>query len=73
MQPGPLDGDRKESRTMEKWGISAVKLLNKMGLFNDYRPIHVNILAQAMIKTIFSKQQKLTVYKTKEIFELAKA
>lgn len=73
MQPGPLDGNRKENRPAEKWGISSLKLFNKLGLLLNYRPIHVNILSKAMIKTAFSKQQKITVYKPKQIFELAKA
>lgn len=69
LQPGQLDGNRKESRWTEKAGLSVMYALNKIGLLKKYRPIHANEVATAMINAA-TKTQSGT-YALNEVFELS--
>ena len=52
IKPSVLDGDRKEKRFGEKLSISIGNFLGKTGLLNAYRPVHVRLVAGAMINAI---------------------
>jgi uncharacterized protein YbjT (DUF2867 family) len=68
LRPGQLFGNRLQKRVTEKWAIKLMFLMNKMGLFQKYRPIHANKVAQAMINV--SLHQQSGIYSLESIFEL---
>lgn len=73
LRPSILDGDRKESRPGEKVGLAIMKLLRFIPGLRSYRPIHVRIVAHAMLKASLSNRpEKLRIVTLGEIFELAK-
>ena len=49
LQPGQLDGNRKENRMAEKMGLKVMYALNKIGLLQNYKPIKGYEVAEAMI------------------------
>jgi NAD dependent epimerase/dehydratase family. len=69
LQPGQLDGDRKENRTAERISLSIMYAFNKIGLFRKYRPIQASLVAKAMINA--SNKKISGVYKLDEVFLLA--
>jgi len=69
IRPGQLDGDRMKKRTTEKIALSVMYALNKIGLFNGYKPIQGWEVAKAMINAANKKQSG--IYSLKEVFELA--
>jgi uncharacterized protein YbjT (DUF2867 family) len=69
IRPGQLDGDRMEKRATEKMALSVMYALNKIGLFNGYKPIQGWEVAKAMINAANKKQS--AIYTLKEVFELA--
>jgi len=70
LRPGPLDGDRDENRVGEKIGLTVMYGLNKLGLFQKYRPIKANLVAKAMIHA--EQKNKSAIYTFDEIHKLAK-
>lgn len=70
IQPGPLDGDRKEYRKMERLSLKVIKYFNKMNMLIKYRPIHVRIVAQKMIAVSFSTATEPQTYTLEQVFEL---
>ena len=71
MQPGMLDGDRKENRTGEKVGIAVLRFLNNLGLLKNQKPIHVKTVAQAMINVSFNKNNPVNTYTLRQVFAAA--
>jgi uncharacterized protein YbjT (DUF2867 family) len=71
LRPGILDGDRKEARPMERFGLNTIKRLNNWGLFQNYRPIHVRQLAKAMIDVSFEETIGVKIYESAELLALA--
>lgn len=69
LQPGQLDGDRKENRPGEKISLSIMYALNKIGLLRKYRPIQASLVAKAMINA--SNKKISGVYKLDKVFKLA--
>lgn len=69
LQPGQLDGDRKENRPAEKISLSIMYALNKIGFFRKYRPIQASMVAKAMINA--ANKNKSGVYKLDKVFQLA--
>ncbi|MFN7117387.1 MAG: NAD(P)H-binding protein [Saprospiraceae bacterium] len=67
MRPGFLDGDRKESRAMEKLGLKTIKALNNWGLLHNFRPIHVRQLARIMIEIAFEETIGVKIYEAAEL------
>ena len=53
LKPSMLDGDRKEKRAGEKFGISLLNLIGKTGLIENYRPIRIEKVANCMRSVIF--------------------
>lgn len=70
LQPGQLAGDRTEKRLGEKIGLSVMYGLNKIGLFERYKPIKAIEVAQAMINA--AEKTKSETYTLDKVFELAK-
>lgn len=66
LQPGPLDGDRKENRKMEKVALKAIYSLNKLGIFKNYRPILDSEVAKKMIEV--AESENSGVYKLDNLF-----
>ena len=66
LQPGPLDGDRKEDRKAEKQSLKFIYFLNKIGLFKKYRPIQGYEVARFMIAVV--EKPNSGVYKLDELF-----
>ena len=73
IQPGMLVGNRKENRPFEKIGTPVLQFLNKLGIAKKQKPIHVSIVAQAMINVSFKKKNRVNTYSLLEVFEQAKA
>lgn len=69
LQPGQLAGDRKEKRFGEKIGLSIMNGLNKLGLFERYRPIQASEVAKAMIHA--AEKTQSGTYTLDKVFELA--
>ena len=68
IQPGMLDGDRKENRTGEKVGIAVLRFLNNLGLLKNQKPIHVKTVAQAMINVSFKNDEPVNTYTLGQVF-----
>lgn len=70
MQPSILDGSRDEFRLGERIGLVFSKLLSWLPIIKKYRPIHVDIVATAMQKSLKSEDEIETIA-LEEIFDLA--
>lgn len=53
LKPSMLDGDRKEKRSGEKFGIFILNLIGKTGLIENYRPIRIEKVAKCMRSVVF--------------------
>jgi uncharacterized protein YbjT (DUF2867 family) len=73
IRPGLLSGDRKESRPGEKWGEIALRIVNAIGLFKQYRPIPADSVAQAMIVASGLQDSGTIIYQPEEVFKLQKS
>jgi uncharacterized protein YbjT (DUF2867 family) len=71
MQPGMLQGNRKENRPGEKIGLSVIRLLNKMGIALKQKPIPAGLVAKAMINVSFKNDKRINVYALTEVFTAA--
>lgn len=71
LQPGMLEGDRKEIRVAERLGIKILKFLNKLGLLKSQKPVHAGIVARGMINAFFIRETKLQTWPLTRVFELA--
>ena len=69
LQPGQLDGNRKEIRIAEKMALKVMYALNKLGVLHKYRPIKGFEVAEAMI-SVANKPSSGT-YRLNELFDLA--
>lgn len=71
LQPGMLEGERKEKRTAEITGIRVLKFLNRLGIAKSQKPVHANIVARAMINASFKEEQKIQTWALGKVFQLA--
>jgi uncharacterized protein YbjT (DUF2867 family) len=71
LQPGPLEGPREKERKFEKIGISVTRFITNIGILKGYKPIHGQIVAQAMINASFDTQSPVKIYRLLEVFERA--
>jgi uncharacterized protein YbjT (DUF2867 family) len=70
-QPGILDRNTDDNRTMEKISLKVIRFLNKIGLFQSQKPMPVKILAKKMIDVNRSKSSsKINYYKLDQIFKI---
>jgi uncharacterized protein YbjT (DUF2867 family) len=68
-RPSLLLGDRKESRTVERAGISAMRGLSMLmaGPLKKYRPIEAKVVAQAMVHVAQETRPGVNVYESDRI------
>jgi uncharacterized protein YbjT (DUF2867 family) len=71
LQPGILDGERKEKRIGENLGMTIIKFLNSIGIAKKQKPVHAGIVAKAMINLSFKDDIPLGSYSLLEVFEQA--
>ncbi len=71
LQPGILDGDRKEKRTGEGMGIKVARLLGHIPGLKKYRPIHADVVAKAMINAYFTTAGGVRIATLEGVFDLA--
>lgn len=71
LRPGFLDGKRKENRTGEKVGLAVMRLAGRLPFLRPWRPIHVDIVAKAMIAGATNAVPGKVIYTLGEVFELA--
>lgn len=72
LQPSFLDGQRKEKRLGEAIGIKMAKALSFLPFINQYKPIHVRTVAQAMLNFSLGKGEGQTTFALLDVFKLAK-
>ena len=72
LQPGPLEGPREKERNAEKIGINITRFITNLGILKGYKPIHGQIVAQAMINASFDTESPVKIYRLLEVFERAK-
>ena len=68
-QPGFLDRP-KSNRKGEIIGLKFIYFLNSMGLFNKFKPLKVHDLAKAMLQSVSTNMNRLTIYKMEDIHRL---
>ena len=71
LQPGMLQGNRKENRPGEKIGLSIIRLLNKIGIALKQKPVPASIVAKAMINVSFKNDKRISVYALTQVFTAA--
>ena len=71
MQPGMLEGNRKEKRPGEKIGLALLKFINKLGIALQQKPVPASVVAKAMINVSFQKNNHVNVYALREVFSAA--
>ena len=70
IRPSILDGNRQENRLGERIGLAVMRVLKYIPFIKKYRPIHVDIVAKAMQKSLLDNQP-LEILSLEEIFEKA--
>jgi len=70
IRPGQLAGDRTEKRPSEKIALYLMYQLNKVGLFQRYKPIQGWQVARAMICA--AEKEQSGTYTLDEVFDLAR-
>jgi len=71
IQPGILDGERSESRPMEKLAIHVSRALAYIPGIKKFRPVHAEKVAKAMINASFDESPGIRKYALEKVFELA--
>ena len=71
LQPGILQGERRESRPGEKAGVAVMSVLQYLPGLKKYKPIPAATVAKAMIRCFFDKQGKMHVYSLDQVFQRA--
>lgn len=71
-RPSFLAGERTETRIGERIALSVFRLFAWMPGARNYRPVHVDTVADAMINAVASRRQAETsIVESSQIFELA--
>jgi len=71
LRPGPLAGKREDFRLAENLGVSAIRLLNKLGLLKAYEPITGIQVAKAMLKSADFAYNGFEIFQSETLFYLA--
>lgn len=69
-RPGMLDRTNSK-RTAEVLGLKVLKIINRIGLFKNQKPLPTSILAQAMIKASKDQSNGYKIIQLSEIFQKA--
>jgi uncharacterized protein YbjT (DUF2867 family) len=67
-RPSLLVGAREKARTGEKIGGALLGLANAVGIARRYREIHGDVVAQAMINSVFDPRPGTMIYMLDEVF-----
>ncbi|MFN8251151.1 MAG: semialdehyde dehydrogenase [Ferruginibacter sp.] len=70
VQPGMLERPGTD-RPMEKISLALIKFFNRIGLFKSLAPVHVEVLAKAIICKSLQLQEAVTIMKMEEIKQLS--
>ncbi|MEO7111291.1 MAG: NAD(P)H-binding protein [Polyangiaceae bacterium] len=70
-RPSLLAGDREKSRAGEKIGSVLLGAVNAIGIAKKYREIHGDVVAKAMINSVFDPKPGTRIYELDEVFEEA--
>ena len=73
LRPSFLDGERAEARAGERASILVGRLLARLGIGGNYRPIPVGTVARAMVAAAFDASQRQAIYSGSELFALAES
>lgn len=68
MRPSILDGDRKEIRPGERFGLAAMRIAGKIPCLKKYRPIPAEQVARAMIKSLQADADGCFIFEPNEVF-----
>lgn len=68
LRPGQLYGNRLPKRAMEEVAIKVMFLINRIGILQNYRPIHADEVAKAMQQVAKSNQN--AIYTLSELFDI---
>ena len=71
IRPGALTGPRQEKRAGERFGVAVLRLVNGLGLYRRYRPIHADVVAQAMVHATFANTKGTDIHELDAVFRLA--
>lgn len=69
VQPSVLDGNREEYRMGEKFGLRAIKTLNKLGILRKYRPALDHFVASCLIKAVNQENDGTKILTLNEVLE----
>ncbi|MGM0622228.1 MAG: NAD(P)H-binding protein [Bacteroidota bacterium] len=70
LRPASLTGNREERRPMEELSVPVVRFVTKF-IFKNYRPIHGETVAKAMINAVLHPDSEKTIWEAAEVFQLA--
>lgn len=68
LRPGMLDGDRKEHRPGEKWGLKVARLIPSFRALSKIRPVHASIVARAA-RSGAMEGEGTRIWEAQDIFE----
>lgn len=68
LRPGMLDGDRKEHRSGEKWGLAVARLVPRVRALSKIRPVHASIVARAA-RAGAQEGEGMRIWEAGDIFE----
>ncbi len=71
IRPGALTGPRQERRVGERFGVAVLRLVNGLGLYRRYRPIHADVVARAMVNATFTGTKGTDIHELDAVFRLA--
>lgn len=68
IRPGIIDGERQESRPMEKAGIQFARAISQIPGLKKFRPVHADEVTQKMIESSFENDTRIKIYTLDEVF-----
>jgi uncharacterized protein YbjT (DUF2867 family) len=71
IEPGPIEGQREVERPFEKISFRLIRLLNRIGMGGQYKPIAGAELAKAMRNAALLPDPGIQVFRLASVFDLA--
>lgn len=68
LRPGPLTGPRAQPRSGEAMAVAVMRVVNALGLFQQYKPIKGEEVAQVMRKVVSQSGRPAKIHEPKELF-----
>jgi uncharacterized protein YbjT (DUF2867 family) len=73
LRPGPITGQRKDNRVMEKISVSFIRFFNRIGLMRNYTPAEGKDIGNALKHSIHnSPEQREVIYTLYEVIKLSR-